>query len=37
MVWWGTSETLNPKNRSKKVGSVAEAVVQELKGEKLLQ
>ena len=37
MVWWGNSQTVNPKNRSKKVGSVAEAVVEELKTEKLIQ
>ncbi len=35
-VWWGDSETVNPKNRSDKIGSVAEAVVRELKGEKLI-
>ena len=37
MVWRGESETVNPKNRADKVGSVAEAVVRELKSEKLLQ
>ena len=37
MVWWGESETVNPKNRANKVGSVAQAVIQNLKDEQLIQ
>jgi len=37
MAWRGDSETVNPKNRATKVGSVAESVVSELKRELLIQ
>ena len=37
MVWRGDSEAVNPKNRSSKVGSMAEAVVAELKNEQLIR
>jgi hypothetical protein len=37
MVWRGDSKTVNPKNRTDTIGSVAEAVTRELKSEKLIQ
>ena len=36
MVWWGHSETVNPKNRADTIGSITEAVIRELKSEGLI-